>query len=736
MDQDEDTTLTLTPEGEEPPQDDGEDEGKEPELFVDEDDPNLALSFVQSEKGKLELKDVAEQVIDDFDTEREASEEYRQRCADNWKLFAGDLPPKVYPFENSANGHVPIALENISRLVFRAYGELFGRDLWFAVMRMGQEDAEIARILTKHGNWQLQHQISDFRRQMHRGLLAFYHIGDVTCHSFRDELRNRNKHEILTPDDFVIPYQMTSTEPDYSDCPFKIKIMHVYRHELEAKKGLWADVEEVLDRKSPSWEDEPEARMRDAVTETSGIQKPDSTRHAPFKLLQYEGWYKFSSEDNQRYIQAIVDYQTHAVLSLRIYEEEDYQDRLRYDNEIAHGQAYMQAQQVYDSQFAQAQQLEMQLQMALQDPMHDPEEVAIMQQALEEQGQVPPPQPPDWMLGEDGMLNPEAAPAPVRMVPINMYAHGVCIEPLEGTLGLSYGRIQSDLNRGANVMLSQFIDQATLGNISTYFAPETLEFVNSSKQLMPGQVNRVTGLAGGSIKDNLVEIKPGPANPQLMEGVNKFSEMAESSIQAPAVLSGEPGKSGETFRGISMRVEQANMQISVSAGKYADFFKQIAVNNAKLNRLFMNENEMEYIVDAATRQGEYVKIPRQYYDRKYEVCITSDLRFTVKSQRVAEAQELLQVGQMPPLQQNVAYWHKALTKYLNAADHHDVVAALGPAPDDPQTPFGMAPPQPPGPPGGPPGARPGQPAPAPQGPSGGPAQPGRRAAPKVPPTQG
>ncbi len=713
-------------------------EDEQPAFFIDENDPNLALTFAGSEDGKDVLKACADWVVQDFDDAWESTEEYRERFADNWKLFTGDLPPKSFPFQNSANGHVPIALENISRLSFRAYGELFDRPEWFAVQPMGPADRERARVLSKHGNWQLQTQILDFRRQMARGILMFYHGGDVTSCSSRDLITGRNRHEILTCDEFVVPFVHTSTAPDWSDVPYKVRILNLYRHDLEAMRDAWNDVDTVLERET-SDEDDPETLLRDSVAEVNGIHKPARSRHAPYRILQYEGWYKFDTDqegfDRQRYIQAIVDYTTRVVLSLRIYEEDDWEDSLRFQRESAEMQAYQEAAQAHAVEVPQLQAGLAQLQAGVNDPTMHPDDRAVMQQAIERTEIPPPPVPPEWMLDEQGQ--PTKAPRPPRKVPINMFRHGVCIEPLVGNLGLSYGRIQSDLNRAANVSLSQFTDQATLSNTRTWLAPDGVEF--EDKELVLGKLNRITGLQGLSVKEAVAEFGPGPANPQLLDVTKLMMESAQASIQAPSVLSGEPGKSGETARGLFGRLEQATKQISVSTGWYGDFFLGIVRNNAKLNRMFMPEREMAFVFDQQSQQNEYVEVGREMYDEQCMVQLTSDLRFTTQSQRVAEADELVQMGQAPQLMQNLAFQHAAFRGAFEARDRHDLIATLGPPPPPPQTPFGIPPPPPPGmgPPGAPPGAGgptgaphvapPGAPPGPPPGQPGGPSQPGRRA---------
>lgn len=124
------------------------------DVIYDDDDENLALVFAETEKGLKALKAISSQVVDDFDDDWESSEEYRERAKADWLIFAGELPKKKFPYESSANAHLPLMLENITRVTSRAYSELFGD--WTKVMNVtgvGGDDDAVADLLSRHGNW-------------------------------------------------------------------------------------------------------------------------------------------------------------------------------------------------------------------------------------------------------------------------------------------------------------------------------------------------------------------------------------------------------------------------------------------------------------------------------------------------------------------------------------------------------------------------------------------------------
>lgn len=691
---------------------------KKKKLKYSEDEPNLVPIFMKSRNGRDWLKKIAKRVREDFDADWESTEEYRRRKADDFKIFAGDLPPKSFPYKSSANAHVPYMLENISRLQFRASAELFGD--WkqpFGVMRVGNgpEEDEIVDILTIHGNWQIREQMTDFRRQVgDRGLLLYFFAGDVTCDSYYDPVKRRNVHEMLTCDEFVAPYTYVTTQPDYSDLPHHTKILRRYRHELQGMRGTWHDVDRVIRRKPPAWDDDPEQPLHQAVADVHGIEIPSTDSNAPYKLLQYRGWLPMppsiespteEDEERDRFVQVVMDYESRNLLEVVIYEEPPWHEKERFERQTmeleqfqmataAHAQAQQLAQQ-------ELQQMEQGVAMGMIDPMFAQQRAMELQQQMQ---MMQPPPIPDWLEGDDLAM---AAVAPMRKEPIHLMTHIVCIEPLVGNLGLSYGRIQADYNRAADTTLSQFIDAATAANVWSLITDNSLQF-EKDFEISPGKVNKATGFTG-RLQDHIYELKPAPANPQLFDFVRFMNEVAQSSIQAPNVLSGEPGKSGETYRGIATRIEQATKQLTYATQKYGDGVRHIMRNNARLNAAFLPEEEMRFLMDHKQGKLRHVKIERRLYERNYDVAFVSDLRYAPQAQRVAEADEVTTMSMThPALAQNLAFQYESLVKSLEARDRHDLVRLLGAPPPTPPM-FGL-PSMPPMPGMAPAGAPPGDPA--------------------------
>ena len=735
------STEQAAPEEEQTPLFELGQESKSEEPFeYNEEEGNLVETFKKHPEGKAALKRLSEKCSTDFESAWEATAEYRTNMARTWKLFTGKLDPKDPPYDKMANCHVPILMENTVRMTSRQAYELFGN--WtqvFGVTPLGPDDEKVAKLLTLHGNWQIRKRIKDFKRQLgHRGLLIFDMFGDVTCHSYWDPQRRYNRHEILTADEFVCANAHVSTMPDYSDVSWVAKVIRMDGHELRKMAG-WADVDYVLRQMPPSWEDDINVtELREVVDKAVGV---DSTafKSGPYEIIQYEGWLNLppstakkpdgsDAEPRDRYVKCIFDRATKCVVSLNIHERVDPFDKRRFELETQQYQQYQQQQQerqAYMAELEQTKQSFLSLAHSVDPQSDQPAQAVLMARSLEETPPPPEPPMPEWMAG-----NPMTMPRPPATVPIQMFAHGVNIEPIQGILGIGTGQMHAAQNRAANIALSAFVDQATLANMKQLLTRGDVRF-EQPFTIEPGKVHKILGSV--DLPKDIMPLEFGEANPQLIQLIEMLVRFGNTISNTPEVLSGEAGKSGETAQGLSARIEQATKMLSVPTGKYADFLSQVLENNAKLNAIFLDDAEFFSVNNHDPTLGplgqQMMSVGRELYDRPYDVEISADLKFTSTQQRISEADALVQMpNAVPELQANYAFRHATISKSLEARNRYDLMQLLGPPPQPPEMfgvptsppapPPGMAPPGPPGPggPQKPANGNAGPPQPKPQGP--------------------
>lgn len=687
----------------------------------DPDAMNLVKEFKAHPEGQQALKRFSNKCLTDFENAWQATEKFRKNNADIWKLFSGILDEKTGVFKDGANAHVPILMENTVRMTTRQAYELFGN--WtnvFGVTPIGPDDEKTAKLLSLHGNWQIRKRIKDFKRQIgHRGLLMFDLFGDVVCHSYWDPQRRCNRHEVLGANEFVCANAHVSTMPDFSDVSWVAKVIYMDGYEIRKMSGTWEDLETTLKHMPPDWDDATITQeLREMVDKSIGVDS-SAYQKGQYRIIQYEGWLNLPGQDRDRYCKVIIDWQTQAVLSLSIHERVDPYDKRRFEFQMQELQRYQQGvqeQQLFQQELQAAQEAALGLAHELPPDGDGPAQAIIMARSLAEMAPPPEPKMPDWMQG-----NPQAQPSPPESVPIRMFAHGVNIEPLMGVIGLGTGQIHASQNKAANISLSAFIDQATLGNFKNFLAKGGVKFQGGDTiKIAPGKVHTVQGAM--DLSKDIIPIDFGQANPQFLQLIEMLVRYGNTVSNTPEVLSGESGKSGETAQGISARIEQATKMLSVPTQKYADFVTQVLINNALLNAIFLEDVEWFSVNNHDPSVGpmgqQMFSVGREMYDRPFDVEISADLKFTSTSQRISEADALVQMpNAVPELAQNYALKHAVISKSLEARNRYDLVGLLGQAPPPPQM-FGI-PTSPPMPPPGmaPPGAPPGAPPPgAPPGP--------------------
>jgi hypothetical protein len=725
--------------GDKPPEEKEEDKVQDSEIPIanwveDLDAPNLVTFFKASEEGRKWLGDVlAKQACDDTQQWWDDSEEYRRNRAKINRLYTGFLKKKTFPHEHCANAHVPLVLEDVSRLASNIYAEIFqDRDMIFGVKATGPDDYETAEILTVHGNWRLRHELTDFLGQMDMAVVEFLLAGSVVAYSWRDMKGERNRHDILViGKDVVLPYVDRTTMVDLSDLPGITRFVRKYRNELEDMRdsGEWENIDHVLKEETPPEADFMDNIIREQGEQREGMRSSDNPKHRPWVFFEYHGWVRMPGETHVRPVKATVSAVKKIVVHLQIREEPDWKDQMRFDrqsNELAQfqtdTQAFPQVQAEYEMALQQPPMPEMDPMSGQPMPPPPPPEPPM------------PPTPPQWAQADEaGMYQP---PEPVRRVTLNMFSHGRCTYNPNGMLGLGFGDVLAPFNKLNDEALNRFYDQATANNSPGWLTLGNLLVGN--KALVPNQVTAVQNAGVDDIRKLLIDLRPGPANPQLLEVVRYGDEKAEAAIAAPGVLSGQPGKSGETFRGLATRAEKATKQLTTAGVKFLAFLDQILKNDAKLLARFMDDEELVQVNDHLqdyrkfTREQGELRITRDMYLRNYEVSFTADVRFTSQAQKIAEADEILamvnQVFPPPPPgapfpDTMAALRYAAVMKAFRARGMQDLIPLLGPPPPVPEMPMGtpMLPPPPPPGMGPPPGAPPGPPGPG--GPQPGPPPP-------------
>lgn len=669
---------------------------EEKPLIIDPDSKNLVVDLEGSDEGKKFLQKLVQEVHDEFMQAWDKNSAYREKVAEAWRVLFCDLPPKSKPFEHCANAAIPLALQNVIRLTNKMTTEIFGD--WTEIYNFipsNPKSESVAPVVTQHANWQVRCRKPGYKRQMKRAILIFAVAGDVACHTYYDPVTRQNVDDVLTCDDYVVPYSHVSVNPDFSDVPWIARRFPYYKHRLKqmGKRAGWANVEKVTAYDAPEYTNgQAETTLRNTVSEFMG-EDPFGQKKGEYEIIQYEGWMELPGIEDELYCQLIFDLCSKIPLKLTVHMKAPYHERARYEAQM---QEFQQFQQQTQQLEMATQQKEMMVQglvaQAQSLPQDSPDVGTLVQQAQAAQGQPlpPPPMPPTWMA--DGQMEPE----PPRKDPVYMFSHGVCLEPILGNLGIGLGRIDGQLNIATNTVYSMFLDASALGNGKTFITASNVDFA-SPFRIGPGVINKAKNIMPSDLQNGIMPLDFGSANPQLIEAADRFMQFGEQSMGTSEILSGEPGKSGETARGFQGRAEQANAMMRVPTMALADFAIQVMKNNCKLNAVFCSEEEIFYVnrynEDLQVAGSQMVKAAREMYDNEYEIELVSDLQFRSRAQKVSEADEIVQLpNAMPDLAYNYAFKYHAIRESLKARGFHKIARTLlGPPPPLPQNTFGLPP---------------------------------------------
>lgn len=645
---------------------------------------NLVPELLDSDEGREFLEDLCQRVIDEKDDAWESTADYRKYREEMYKLYTGQLDPKTEPFEDCANVHIPIVGTAMSMLQPRLVTQVFpGDDNILGVIPTGPEDQARADTLTLHGEWQFRVEMPDFIPQQEQVMTEMLLVGSAFCHSYRDTSRNRNRHDYMTCEEFYLPYVWRTTDPSLGDVPYKGRILRRYRYQLEEheRAGLYHDVARLWEEDdegniTPVAKVDEDLTVRPTVDKAKGIDKPDddNPRNPEFVLYEHHGYARLPGEDRERPIVVTVDPASEEVIGLFVREQDEWRDRARFQRQVNEYQIYAQALAQY------------------QEAVRNPPPLPMMDPMAPPPPPPPPPQPPKWAQYDEESGEP-LEPQPARKEPIEYFTHAVCQYDPHHSLGIGIGWQLFGFNQVANTITNQYIDTATINNDKPLVVPEGVFRESGDIDIHPGKILRAN-VPVEQMGNVVRELSYPPANPQMMEITKLIIDEAKQLASNPDVFAGAEGKANETYRGIATRVEQAIKPLTAIALRYLRFLTHVVQKNARLNSVFLPDEEFISVVDPTKgRQG--IVVTRAMYEQDYDVTFTADTRFVSQAQQIDEA---VQLEQMVITDQGFyqriegqQFLYEARVRRLKAMRRQDMIPFLGTRPQPPPPPQPMPP---------------------------------------------
>ncbi len=653
------------------------------------------VNLVPTITDESERKKIASRVFKDYERDFKSSERYREKRASILKLFIGMLPPSQ---DGGAQIHYSIIAKAVIRIHARIYDQQFpSNGEFFGVRPTDATDIDRAIRVAKHLNWQILHQIPEYVPNHDALIMQWLLYGSAFSYVYWGSIKNRPCHEVCATEDIILPYKRKSTDPSLADMPRITRILRLQRHELEqeADTGYYdkAAVSKLLEKMDAGkaggnqGEDSQKSSSVQEVTDrASGVEKPEEQDDdAPCVLLEQHRWLKLPNEERSRPVIVTIDRETKELLQVRIREDEDPDDKARFNQEQAANQAeYAAAMMQYQQDMAA---YEMNMQAMDQTPMP-------MQG---EETMTAPPIPGDTTsTGPMAMPPPEQPqppppPAPVKMVPVHFFTHYLCIPNPEGVYGYGIGFLLEGNNMVADTVASQYVDAGTLANTPTFVYSRQAKLGRGEFRIRPGAGTQ-TDLNPQDLDKGIKVLDFKFPNPAMMNVVTAQEQDADDVSGAGDILSGEVGGSNETATTTQIRISQALSAISIQNKRYTRARTCEGQKIARLNSVYLEDEQYFPVVDPMKKlppkspgmpmQPVVTQEPISQMDylEDTDITVTADPRMASQPQRAQEALNALNIILQGPMAMNPVLVAEAYRDYFIAIDKPNLAAAIGMAP--------------------------------------------------------
>ncbi len=699
-----------------------------------------------------EADEIANATFEDYETDWKSSEKYRDKKAQLLRLCIGELPEKE---EGYSQIHYPIIMKAVIKLSARVYDQQFpSSGEYWGCRPTSATDLDRTVRVAKHMNWQTNHQMPEYVPNHDHMIMQWYIEGSIFSFIYWNPVKNRPCHEWLPADDVVLPYAypQEASDPSLSGIPRITRIVRKYRFGRDgldalAKTGYYDatavaslfEGEDEGQESSAGNKDGEASKLRQVVDKAAGIEKPTVQKPGHRVLLEQHRWWKLDAWEDYRPVIVTIDKDTKTLLSFILREDEDPEDRARYNREK------LAADTKYEAAMAQ---YEMDVRAYLAGALAPPPPMDMAGPPAPGMASlVPPPQPGtpsateppvpgESTMGAPPMPGamtpsvpvkpmPPATPTPPKMIPINFFTHFICIPNPEGIYGFGIGSLLEGNNITADALASAIVDAAKLSNTATGIRSRELKLRGGEFKIRPGEITEVDCLPS-ELKDAIHLIEWNPPEPQLRAQIADEKQEAEELSGASDILSGEVGGSNETATTTQIRISQALQAISIQNKRYTRARTEEGRKLARLNSVYLGDDEYFSVIDPFhSMPVTDEQIGRADYLEDTNITVTADPRMASQPQRFQEAMQAVQVftqlaPMSPNLQNNLPLINALIKNVWMSMDRPDLVALAANPPPPPMLPPGAVPP-PPGP-GGPP--RPGAPppgaaAPGPRPPGGG-----------------
>lgn len=650
---------------------------------------NLAR-FMNAERQKA----IVVKALDRYERDLASRQERMKKLRELQEMYALVSKPKNFPFHRAANVKTPTLTGPNLQIQARLYDMILPRNgkLFYAIPGGSQEQSE-ASIAEQFANSYVRYRMP----YMSQGLDDTLHQMTLYGSSFRrtywDGYTRRVASDWIPIDDFVAPYSVRSQDPSMSDVSRYTMVHHMTMHDLRsfADEGVFINVDEV----KGSARSEGRSEFAEAAAKIDGVSPDDDDEDASRKVLEQHCVLKLPNspgvhpafDGKSHYVVITIEPTAEKMLRLSLREEDDPDDKRRFDRDTARFQQYQVMQSTYNAALDAYRTQQAAFEMAPQQgasTIAGPMGVGDAQMMM---GGPPQPQPP---MHPGLPPQPVPPPRPIRRRQICFFTHYRCF-PGEGFYGLGYGDLLYGLALAQNTIINQHIDGVTLRNAKPMFMSRQVRMQRGSVNVQPGEAIEIDGPVS-QIKDSIMFLDPPQNDPTTVPLIKMLDGMRDVLSGSADLMSGQVPGSNQTRGGMEILAEQAMTPITVLARRVMEAFRHELDKIWRCFGVFLDDAEIADVI-GDDGKAEQMQIGRAMFQPTARLVPTCDPR--MKSQRAQDFQQLFGfVMQNPFIQQGPAapvIMRKMTEDGLRIFGGDAIVPLLPQIPPPPQ---GPPPPQP------------------------------------------
>lgn len=654
-------------------------------------------------------KAIAGKVRERYERDLASRSDRMKRLRDLQEMYALVPKPKNFPFHKAANVRTPALTGPNLQIQARLYDMVWpASGKVFYVVPGTSEDQMVARLSEMFANSYVRYRMPYMAQGLDDTLHQTCLYGSGFRRTYWDAYWKKVRSDWVPIDDFCVNYKQRSQDPSMSDVP-----RYTFRHWMSRAElldygtdGIFVNTGEI---DAVAGDDSDRSEFQDAANRIDG-QSPDAEADAdddtPRPVLEQHCRWKLPNSPGKhpafngksRYVVVLVDCWSGKLLRMALREEDDPDDRRRFERQMAAHERYLDELEVYQAAQLAPPPPQLALPLPPQDmtplpmpgaadmtappmpggppsiaagpPPAGPPSTTLPPAAAGAPADSSPPLPPASPGAGPVSLpqqaapleppEPVPAPAPIRKRQICFFTHFRCF-PSDGFYGLGYGDLLYGLCLAENTLLNQHIDGVTLKNAKPMFMSRQLRMQRGQVNVQPGEAIEVDAPMG-SIRDAIMFLDPPDNDPTTVPLVNLIDRMKDSMVGSSDLMSGQIPGSNQTKGGLQILAEQAMAPITVLARRIKEAFRHELEKIWRCWGVFLEDDEVADVV-AEGGVSQQIRVGKWMFSPTAHLIPASDPR--MKSQRIEDHMALVgYVTQNPLVMQNPQVGMPVLSKLL------------------------------------------------------------------------